>query len=319
MAVLVGIDEAGFGPILGPLIVSSCAFSLPSELLKSSLWETLRKSISDTKKHILGRLLITDSKKAYSKSAGIKHIERTSLAVLKCLGKQPRTLTELIEVLCPSSLERLNEYPWHKNMQSFELPHENLERDIAAGAFVNDLNSNGMSLLDIRSGCLDVAYYNQMVEAVKNKSSVLFTAISQLIKNAYDNYAEQGLHIIIDRQGGRMRYRPSLQKMFPDMEMKILKETETLSSYEMQAGGKFMRLHFVVGADRKYMPVALASIVCKYLRELLVANMNQYFTSFDSSLKPTAGYWEDGLRFIEDLKTNLPHIKYETHQLIRSR
>ncbi|MBN2589515.1 MAG: hypothetical protein JXA96_06620 [Sedimentisphaerales bacterium] len=319
MAVLVGIDEAGFGPILGPLVVSSCSFSLPSELLKSDLWETLRKSISDTKKHILGRLLITDSKKAYSKSTGIKHLERTSLAVLKCFGKQPRTLTELIEVLCPVTLERLNEYPWHKEIHTFELLQDNLERDIAAGAFANDLNSNGMSLLDVRSCCLDVAHYNKMVEIVKNKSSVLFTEISQLIKNAYDNYAEQGLHIIVDRQGGRMRYRPSLQKMFPDMEMKILKETETLSSYEMQQGGKFMRLHFVVGADRKYMPVALASMLSKYLRELLVASMNQYFISFDSSLKPTAGYWQDGLRFIEDLKTNLPNVHYEKHQLIRSR
>ena len=319
MAVLVGIDEAGFGPLLGPLVVSSCSFSIPGDLLKSNLWEILRKSISDTKKHILGRLLITDSKKAYSKSSGIKQIERTSLAVLKCLEKQPRTLTELIEVLCPDSLERLNEYPWHKDIHTFDLPYESLERDIAAGAFANDLKSNEMSLLDVRSCCLDVAHYNKMVEVVKNKSSVLFTAISQLIKIAYDNYAQQGLHIIVDRQGGRMRYRPSLQKMFPGMDMKILKENETLSSYEMQTGDKLMRLHFVVGSDRKYMPVALASMVCKYLRELLVASMNQYFTSFDSNLKPTAGYWQDGLRFIEDLKTNLPHIHYEKHQLIRSR
>jgi ribonuclease HII len=319
MAVLVGIDEAGFGPILGPLVASSCSFSVPNDLLKSDLWEVLRRSISVTRKHISGRLLITDSKKAYSKSIGIGHLERTVLTILKCLGKEPETLSEIIEVLCPSSLERLNEYPWHKNMRTFALSKNLADRAIAAAAFSSDLIANGMSLLDIRSCCLDVAHYNAMVEAVKNKAIVLFTAISQLIKNAYDNCAEDELQIIVDHQGGRVRYRPSLQKMFPEMEMKILKESPLLSSYELHEREKMMRLHFVVGADRKYMPVSLASMVSKYLRELLVGNMNQYFAAFDSGLKPTAGYWKDGLRFINDLKTTLPHVNFDSNQLIRSR
>ncbi|MBN1974026.1 MAG: hypothetical protein JW787_10340 [Sedimentisphaerales bacterium] len=319
MAVLVGIDEAGFGPILGPLIASSCSFSLPDNLLKSDLWEILRKSISVTRKHLLGRLLVTDSKKAYSKSAGIKHLERTVLTMLKSMDRQPRTLAELIEILCPSSLERLNEYPWHKNMQECELSKDEADRKIASAALSNDLTSNGIALLDIRSCCLDVAYYNAMVEAVKNKANVLFTAIAQLIKNAYDSFADEELQIIIDHQGGRVRYRLSLQKMFPDMELKILKETPALSSYELQEGKKVMRLHFVVGADSKYMPVSLASMVSKYLRELLIGNMNQYFSGFDADLKPTAGYWQDGLRFINDIKTNIPHVHFDSNQLIRCR
>ncbi len=319
MAVLVGIDEAGFGPILGPLVASSCSFSLPNDFLKADLWEVLRRSISVMRKNISGRLLITDSKKAYSKSIGIKHLERTVLTMLRCLGKEPRTLSEIIEVLCPSSLERLNEYPWHKNMQTFALSKNTADRAVAAAAFSSDLIANGMSLLDVRSCCLDVAHYNAMVEAVKNKASVLFTAVAQLIKNAYDSCPQEELQIIIDHQGGRVRYRPSLQKMFPDMEMKILKESPTLSSYELQEGSKTMRLHFVVGADGRYMPVSLASMVSKYLRELLIGNMNEYFAGFSADLKPTAGYWKDGLRFINDLKTTLPHVHFDSNQLIRSR
>ena len=158
-----------------------------------------------------------------------------------------------------------------------------------------------------------------MVASVKNKANVLFTATSRLIKRAFDNFADDDLQIIVDRQGGRVRYRKHLQRMFSDMELKILRESPADSSYELRAGGKGMRLHFVVGADERFLPVSLASMVSKYLRELLVHNINRYFAGFHSDLKPTAGYWKDGLRFIEDLKTNIPGLQVDMEQLVRCR
>jgi ribonuclease HII len=319
MVVLVGIDEAGFGPLLGPLVVSSSTFSLPNHLLTADLWQVLRRSIGDTRKHLAGRLLIVDSKKAYSKSTGIKHLERTVLAILKCLDKEPTTLTELIEQLCPECLERLSTYPWYKEASSCKISTNVPERVIASSVLVDDLASNGMELLDLKSHCLDVAHYNKMVTAVKNKANVLFTATSTLIKRAWDNFPGDDLQIMVDRQGGRVHYRKNLQRMFPEMDLKILRESPANSSYELRAGNKSMRLHFTVGADQRFLPVSLASMASKYLRELLIDNINRYFTGFNSDLKPTAGYWKDGLRFIEDLKTNLPHVKFDSEQLIRSR
>ncbi|MHC4122640.1 MAG: hypothetical protein ACYSSI_03625 [Planctomycetota bacterium] len=87
----------------------------------------------------------------------------------------------------------------------------------------------------------------------------------------------------------------------------------------MKANGRVIRLHFIVGADGKFLPVSLASMVSKYLRELLVRNINHHFTSFHAELKPTAGYWKDGLRFISDLRRYLPDVKYDSNQLIRCR
>ena len=85
-----------------------------------------------------------------------------------------------------------------------------------------------------------------------------------LIKSALDTFSTDELHIIIDRQGGRMRYRRPLLRMFPDMHLKILKETPTVSSYELQSDGKQMRLHFAVDADDRFLPVSLASMLSKY-------------------------------------------------------
>jgi len=319
MVVLVGIDEAGFGPILGPLVVSSSTFLLPQHLLTSDLWQVLKKSVANRRRHLAGRLLVADSKKTHSKSLGIKHLQRTVLAALKCLGKEPATLTELMELLCPDCIGRLSEYPWYKETTKQTILADVADKTLASGVLADDLNSNGIKLLQLRSCCLDVAYYNKMVGSVKNKANVLFTATSRLIKDAFDNFAGDDLQIMIDRQGGRIRYRKMLQRMFPDMRLKILRESQQNSSYELQANGKFMRLHFVVGADRHFLPVSLASMVSKYLRELLVYNINRYFTGFGADLKPTAGYWKDGLRFIQDVKTNLPHVKYDNNQLIRCR
>ncbi len=319
MVVLVGIDEAGFGPILGPLVVSSSTFALPHHLLVSDLWQVLRKSLSDKRKRLGGRLLVTDSKKAYSRALGIGHLERTVLTVLKCLGKEPATLGELLELLAPRFLEQLADYPWYEGAGTGALSADLADREIASAALTRDLAANGIELLGLRSYPLEVAHYNRMVAAVKNKADVLFTATSSLIKHAFDNSPSDELQVIVDRQGGRLRYRNNLQRMFEDTELTILCETPTTSSYELKGRGKRMRVHFVVGADARFLPVSLASMVSKYLRELLMGNINRYFAGFDAGLKPTAGYWQDGLRFIQDIKTNLPHVKFDSNQLVRCR
>jgi ribonuclease HII len=319
MAILAGIDEAGFGPILGPLVISSAAFSIDESQLDADLWQILNKSVGVTRKHLAGRLLICDSKKAYNKQFGIKHLQRTTLASLKTLGKEPENLTDLIKILCPDYLNQLDIYPWYKNVGGYCISADRKDIDIASGVFNNDLFSNGMLLLELKSNCLDVEFYNRMISNVKNKSSVLFTAVSQLILSAWEKYSSENLQIIIDRQGGRVHYRRHLQRMFEGLELIILKETENLSSYELRDKGRTMRLHFVVGADRKFLPVSLSSMVSKYLRELMIDNLNNYFRFFNSSIKPTAGYWTDGLRFVKDIQTFIPQISYNSNQLIRSR
>ncbi|MHC4293027.1 MAG: ribonuclease H family protein [Planctomycetota bacterium] len=319
MVVFIGIDEAGFGPILGPLVVSSSLFSVPEHLISADFWQILSKSVSEKKKALAGRLLITDSKKAYNRRTGTKHLVRTVLAFLKCLGQNPSNLNELVTLLCPDVLERLEKYPWYKNSTNYEISIDKADINIASDVLRDEMNTSGIEFLGFNSCCLDVAHYNKMVNAVKNKSTVLFTATSYLIQNAFETLGNRQLQVLVDRQGGRVHYQKILQRMFPDMELKILQEKPKMSSYELQLGQKKMRLHFVVGADMKFLPVSLASMVSKFLRELLIANINGYFIRHCSDLKPTAGYWTDGLRFIKDLKSSDVGLKVDMGQLVRCR
>ncbi len=319
MAILVGIDEAGFGPILGPLVVSSSVFRVPDNLVWKKLWEVLRTSTSDRRTGLRGRLLIVDSKKAFTRSIGIKHLRRTVLAVLKHLGSEPKRAGELISALCPDCLEHIASYPWYKQLDDYPLEGDNADIAIGASMLRVDLAGQNIELLSLKSRCLEVAYYNRMVAVVNNKAKVLFSAVAELISDAVIRYKDENLEIIADRQGGRSHYRRELQLLFCGADLKILREDEDVSSYELTLDGRKVRVYFMVGADDKYLPVSLASMACKYLREVLVDNINRYFIGFNSTLRPTAGYWKDGLRFIEDIKTHIPNVSFDTNQLIRCR
>ena len=150
MAVLVGIDEAGFGPILGPLVVSSSIFSLPDELIRADLWDILRRSIANKRRHLAGRLLIADSKKAYSRSQGTKHLERTMLSCLKYLGQEPTTLTELISLLSPDCLERLSDYPWYKGADNCRFTADPADIALASAVLTDDLATNCVKLIKLK-------------------------------------------------------------------------------------------------------------------------------------------------------------------------
>lgn len=318
MVILAGIDEAGYGPILGPLVVSCSAFSVPESLLGADLWSVLKKSIARGRKHLAGRLLIADSKKAYSRAIGTKELERTTLAALRCLGTEPTSYDEVLSYLCPQCLSRLGDYPWHRNSNGCSISSA-ADIRIASDVFMDDMAKSGIKLLSLRSFCLDVAYYNRLVSNVKNKAGVLFSTTASLIQNLWESFPKDNLQIIVDRQGGRVRYRKNLQRMFGELELHIISENNNTSTYELKDSSRMMRVHFVTKADDRFLPVALASMVSKYVREILVANINRYFLGFDSSLRPTAGYFKDGRRFIADIKTIIPHVQYQSHQLIRSR
>ncbi|MEN6306940.1 MAG: hypothetical protein ABFD91_04220 [Anaerohalosphaeraceae bacterium] len=329
MAILVGIDEAGYGPLLGPLVVSGVAFSLPQTLLKSDLWSVLNSAVSKDKKGLAGRLLINDSKKAFSREKGPVHLLRTVLACLETIAQSqnplasfaaPQTLLELLKQISPSSWGDLSRYPWYKELASVTLSWPQ-DATIAAGVWQRMLDKQQMKLLWMQTRFLEAGLYNERIDKIKNKSRVLFIEICSLIHEVFHHYADNDgpMQFLIDRQGGRMQYHQELLRMFPGMELTILGESETLSSYEMGSGNKKMRLHFSVEADGKFLPVALASMTSKLIRELLVKELNRYFTKSCPALKPTAGYWQDGQRYIADLKKNNLVDSFDSRLLIRQK
>jgi ribonuclease HII len=323
MAYIAGIDEAGYGPLLGPLVVSTAVLEVPEEHLRGDLWKVLNRAVSMQKKGLSGRLLVNDSKKVYTRKSGIRHLRRTVLAFLLAADPKrevPRTIEQLLNLLCPTFARQSVLYPWYADLSRQPVEIEE-EIRIAGGLLGRVMQENGIRIRTLQSRCLEVSEYNEKIRTVRNKARVLFGELCCLIAAVFGSHASEKdkIQFLIDQQGGRLNYRPELQRMFPEMELTELKAEPNLNSYELSSGPQAMRLHFTAGADEKFLPVSLASMVSKLIREILMDNLNTYFAKICREVKPTAGYWQDGQRYIAELSSSLPASAVPKNLLVRIR
>ncbi|MBN1437253.1 MAG: hypothetical protein JW936_09265 [Sedimentisphaerales bacterium] len=323
MSVLVGIDEAGYGPILGPLVMSAAVWELPDDLLKQPLWDVLRASTAKVASGSAGRIIINDSKKLKQSGGGYGRLQRGVLAALAAVegAGLPGTLGGLLKTLGCDEREQLAEYPWYGLVyHDYGLDYDVDDVTTAGKALAGDAGKHGMKLRGLWARPLWAGHFNRLVEAMENKATVSFYLASQLIDRAYREFGDRKLQIMIDKQGGRSHYRAQLQRLFPQCSMKILKETDTTSSYELTEPGRAMKIHFLAKGETRQMPIALASMISKYVREVFMELLNKFFLERCPEIKPTAGYYTDGQRFLADLaKHDLPTGVGVKELLVRQR
>ncbi len=97
MHYLIGMDEAGYGPNLGPLVIAATAWKLDArydaDLQVVDLYELLHDVISRQPRS--DRLAIADSKQIYNRATGIAGLELGVLAAMQAAGQAcpqcPRT------------------------------------------------------------------------------------------------------------------------------------------------------------------------------------------------------------------------------------
>ncbi len=318
--IAIGIDEAGYGPILGPLVVSAAAFEVPSEIADKCLWEVLAKSVSRTRSIRGGMVPILDSKKLYPRKEGIGRLERSVLAVMSAWRELPPHLQGLLGVLCPEVLAGLQEYPWYRDMD-VALPQAADAGGIriAASVFRRDLEAQGLQVAGMWSEVLPEGHYNRVVTNTQNKAVVLSGLTLRLIQRAADAYPERSMRIFVDKQGARQRYGPLLMRAFEGRRLRVIEETPEMSAYELVGSRTTWRIRFTQSGESHHLPVAQASLVSKYVRELLMGSFNRYWCGEAPDTRPTAGYYKDGLRFLEEIEPHRLRLGIERDQLVRQR
>ena len=322
MAIIVGIDEAGLGPVLGPLVVSAAAISVPDELVEVPMWRLLAGAVARKAGRRAGAIAVDDSKKLYGsrKAGGVMHLERGVLAMLAAGGQQAGSLRQLLAAVAPETTADLAHYPWYVDAD-MPLPAAAGATDVAlAGNAVRSaMSASGMAMIGMRAEIVFAGQFNQLISATRNKATTVFGITCRLIARALRKATEQRVLICIDRQGGRTRYLPALQRAFDGASFKILDESDTLSAYSVGSNGREAEIRFSVGADNSHLPAALASMLSKYLRELFMTAFNEFWNGHLPQLKRTAGYYTDGRRFYRDIQPAMRQLGIDHGLIYRSR
>ncbi len=305
LTIVAGIDEAGYGPILGPLVVASSIFLLRENTEDLDLWYRLQNSVGKFKQGLGSRLLVTDSKKAWNRNAKTNHLERTIKGFINQLGVDRATFTSLLPIISNDLIKQAEKYPWYPSLYKDYLPE--ISQDVSE-ALTENMKQEGVEFLDFRCLCIDAEEFNRIVSTTDNKASVITSSVLKLIQQILSIAifcAAKRIVIYVDRLGGRKFYGDLLQTL-PDVKLDGVQfpadESTTCSRYFLSSGKIELDIRFEVKADNKYFPVALASMVAKYIREKILERMNEYFMKLQPGLKPTAGYWTDGWRFLEELE-----------------
>src|SRR5262249_40597382 len=102
---IIGIDEAGYGPNLGPLVQTAVGFHLDCDPETVCLWKLLSKSVRRFGENG-DRILIDDSKKVYGSQRGLDDLE---LGVLATLFPALGPLSLLLKSVASSSLPHIED------------------------------------------------------------------------------------------------------------------------------------------------------------------------------------------------------------------
>ncbi|MBP3695414.1 MAG: hypothetical protein J6J31_13380 [Thermoguttaceae bacterium] len=335
MFYLIGTDEAGYGPNLGPLAVTATLWRAEEDALcLESLFDVLAPAVVTQYGKKTAGIPIADSKKLHRRGT-LEPLEMgifASLCVLDPELELPLSSELLCDLLCgPAQMRERREIPWHTPETEEMLPRDlSSERAAELGEmFSRTLEERGVSLLGIRSELVFPRRFNVQTEACGSKGvflsdTTLGLAVhfwEEILRQHPDTSPDGGVpevRIFCDKHGGRNFYLPALMEHFPDLPFCVVQEGRAVSEYVHYGERAVLRIRFQAKGE-SILPTALASMVSKYLREVSMDRFNAWWRERIPGLTPTAGYPEDARRFRSEIAEKMEELRLDWGDFWRDR
>lgn len=319
MTFVLGTDEAGYGPNLGPLCIAATAWQLPEKAAVDSLYDRLASVICSELSEAGTKLTIADSKALYKAGGSLEMLERGVLVGLACLGRSPQCWREIWAALDGECLSQIDDLPWHDDFDERLPLHCELDAIKSAATILQaGCQQAAACLVDLQAAILFPAAFNQAVKGCDNKAEVLSLTTLDLIRRVLEPLPPGKALVLCDKHGGRTYYAALLQHVFPEELVIVRRETAALAVYQVQHQGRVIEFRFQPKGEQ-HLPTALASMTAKYLRELAMRPFNAFWQRQIPNLKATAGYPTDARRFCDDIGPARRKLKIADHLLWRTR
>ena len=325
MAYLIGTDEAGYGPNLGPLLIAGTVWHVEDDGQDLDLYRRLQGCIDrmPSTSPDRERVVIADSKILYQPAKGVRLLERALLSCLSLLDKQFAGWQPLWDELAPHSKSTRDALPWYHDFHcDLPLVCESDEISSLAASLRRTFQASHVRLVAIASTAVFPGPFNDLVESYGNKSTLLslttLSLVKRLMRDLKLDTSPERIFVLCDKHGGRSRYGAMLQQTFPEYLVEVRAERPAESIYCWGPTSRRVEMRFQACGE-SFLPTALASITAKYLREAAMRAFNTFWCDQVPDLHPTAGYPVDARRFRAKIESARQRLAINEYDLWRTR
>jgi hypothetical protein len=351
LGIVIGMDEAGYGPNLGPLVITATVWQVPDDPRTTDFWKSLEHVVSQTATRDADRIHVADSKEVYSPSRGLQPLERSIQTIFGLAPHETSSYRSLCDWLMTSDATRspfgefpellqrppakpvqntqpdiraaktamtrsfLDVEPWFEQTD-LPLPvcSEQSEIERLTHRMVSACDDAGVRLLGISSDIVLTHRFNSVSNYYQSKGAALSRFTLGLLRSIWNPDSEEPTLIIGDKHGGRSRYDELIDEQLDGQMIFRLQEGRQKSSYRVAAS----EINFQTKAEEHF-PVAVASMVCKYVRELSMELFNNFWKQHLPDIKPTKGYPQDAKRFRKEIAAQQKQLGIPDSTLWRER
>lgn len=294
---MIGIDEAGLGPNLGPFVVVATVWEWDGSTTDGDLRAAYPTLFTADPADGTDRLPLVDSKALYQPATGLARLEETVLGLLGGWGALPTTLAELHARVNAAELTAPRE-PWLQTAPlALPVATQSAAIQATAGRVRAAVTGGPCRLAAVAAIVQQPEEFNQSLAATGNKAATTSDGHRRALATALSTVGDAPAAVFSDKHGGRNFYAGFLSELCPGAWVQTRSEGAASSRYRVDR----IDFTFEPRAER-YAPVAVASMIAKLLRELHMHAFNQFWQTHIPGLKPTAGYPQDAKRFAAEIE-----------------